>query len=148
MTASQPAQVVKQHLIDPEVCIRCNTCEETCPIDAITHDSNNYVVNVDICRHCMACVGPCPTGAIDNWLMVMSDKAYSLDDQFGWDELPAQEELDEPGPDFAETPPQSAPAAVAVDGDALADLDGMPSTSAGASIPPRPAGHPSDDRKA
>ena len=35
--------LVKQHLIDPEVCIRCNTCEETCPVDAITHDGRNYV---------------------------------------------------------------------------------------------------------
>ena len=29
--------VVKQHLIDPESCIRCNTCESTCPSGAITH---------------------------------------------------------------------------------------------------------------
>ena len=36
----------KQHLIDPEICIRCNTCEETCPVGAVTHDDNNYVVNV------------------------------------------------------------------------------------------------------
>src|SRR3546814_9870876 len=72
----------------------------------------------------------------------MSDRAYSLDDQCGWYELPAQEELDEPGPDVAETPPQSAPAAVADDGDAMADLDCMPSTSAGASIPPWSAAHP------
>ena len=32
-------EVLRQHLIDPEICIRCNTCEETCPVDAITHDS-------------------------------------------------------------------------------------------------------------
>ena len=36
---------IKQHLIDPEICIRCNTCEATCPVSAITHDSNNYVVD-------------------------------------------------------------------------------------------------------
>ena len=35
---------IKQHLIDPEICIRCNTCEETCPVDAVTHDGTNYVV--------------------------------------------------------------------------------------------------------
>lgn len=34
-------ELKRQHLIDPVVCIRCNTCEETCPQDAITHDSNN-----------------------------------------------------------------------------------------------------------
>ena len=42
----------RQHLIDPEICIRCNTCEETCPIDAITHDSRNYVVDPGICDAC------------------------------------------------------------------------------------------------
>ena len=31
--------VIKQHLIDPEICIRCNTCETICPVKAITHDS-------------------------------------------------------------------------------------------------------------
>ena len=29
---------MKQHLIDPEICIRCYTCEMTCPIQAIQHD--------------------------------------------------------------------------------------------------------------
>jgi benzoyl-CoA 2,3-epoxidase subunit A len=81
----------KQHLIDPEICIRCNTCEETCPIDAVTHDDNNYVVQVEICNYCMDCIAPCPTGAIDNWRLVA--RSYTLDEQFSWSELPAQEEL-------------------------------------------------------
>src|SRR5215467_13190875 len=82
---------LKQHLIDPEICIRCNTCEETCPVDAVTHDDSNYVVNVETCNHCMDCISPCPTGAIDNWRIVA--RAYSLDEQFSWGELPAQEKL-------------------------------------------------------
>jgi benzoyl-CoA 2,3-dioxygenase component A len=86
------APLKKQHLIDPEICIRCNTCEETCPIDAVTHDNNNYVVDVDICNYCMDCISPCPTGAIDNWRVVA--KPYSLDDQYSWSDLPAQEELE------------------------------------------------------
>jgi benzoyl-CoA 2,3-epoxidase subunit A len=90
MNAAIPMEVLKQHLIDPEICIRCNTCEETCPIDAITHDNNNYVIKADVCNGCMACVPPCPTGAIDNWRNVHKVDAYSLDVQFGWDELPAQ----------------------------------------------------------
>ncbi|HWV96798.1 MAG TPA: benzoyl-CoA 2,3-epoxidase subunit BoxA [Xanthobacteraceae bacterium] len=85
------APLKKQHLIDPEICIRCNTCEETCPIDAVTHDDNNYVVNVDICNYCMDCISPCPTGAIDNWRVVA--QPYSLEDQFSWDELPPQQEI-------------------------------------------------------
>ena len=85
-----PLEVLRQHLIDPEICIRCNTCEETCPIDAITHDASNYVVKPDVCNGCMACVAPCPTGAIDNWRMMSKAQAYSIDVQFTWDELPPE----------------------------------------------------------
>lgn len=83
---------LKQHLIDPEICIRCNTCEETCPIDAVTHDDNNYVVNAEICNYCMDCISPCPTGAIDNWRIVSAP--YSLQEQFSWSDLPAQSEVE------------------------------------------------------
>ncbi len=92
MNAPEPIFLVRQHLIDPEVCIRCNTCEETCPIDAITHDSRNYVVDADICNHCGNCVSPCPTGAIDHWHMVPRGAVHTLSEQFGWDELPPQQE--------------------------------------------------------
>lgn len=85
------AELLKQHLIDPEICIRCNTCEETCPIDAVTHDGNNYVVDASICNHCMDCISPCPTGSIDNWRVV--SKAYSLEEQYSWEELPKQEDV-------------------------------------------------------
>lgn len=81
----------RQHLIDPEICIRCYTCEDACPIDAITHDDNNVVVDASICNFCMDCISPCPTGSIDNWRFVT--KAYSLDAQFEWDELPEQEDI-------------------------------------------------------
>lgn len=81
----------KQHVIDPEICIRCNTCEATCPIGAVTHDDRNYVVDAEKCNGCMDCIGPCPTGSIDNWRVVA--KAYSLEEQFSWDELPAQAEI-------------------------------------------------------
>ncbi len=84
---------LKQHLIDPEICIRCYTCEEQCPVDAITHDDNNVVVDAAICNFCMECIAPCPTGSIDNWRLV--EKPWSLDEQFSWDELPPQAELSE-----------------------------------------------------
>ena len=90
MNASIPASVIKQHLIDPEICIRCNTCEATCPVGAITHDSRNYVVDPDKCEHCMACVPPCPTGSIDNWRTVAKARAYTIVEQLGWDALPAE----------------------------------------------------------
>ena len=86
---SDTAELLQQHLIDPEVCIRCNTCEATCPVGAVTHDSRNYVVDADKCNHCMACVPPCPTGSIDHWLPVLRSKAYTVAEQLTWDELPA-----------------------------------------------------------
>ncbi len=41
MDMAADVKVIRQHLIDPEICIRCNTCEATCPVDAVTHDDSN-----------------------------------------------------------------------------------------------------------
>lgn len=82
---------VKQHLIDPEICIRCYTCENTCPVGAIVHDDVNVVVNADTCNFCMDCIPVCPTGSIDEWRIV--EAPYSLDEQFGWAELPPQADI-------------------------------------------------------
>ena len=90
MTAPTPTALLKQHLIDPVICIRCNTCEETCPVKAITHDSRNYVVDPDICNGCGACISPCPTGSIDNWRTMPRQSAYPIEAQLTWDELPAE----------------------------------------------------------
>lgn len=83
--------LMKQHLIDPEICIRCYTCEMTCPIEAITHDDTNVVVDASICNFCMECIPVCPTGSIDEWRVV--ETPYSLEEQFSWEELPAQGEV-------------------------------------------------------
>jgi benzoyl-CoA 2,3-dioxygenase component A len=80
--------VIKQHLIDPEICIRCGTCEATCSVGAVSHDDNNYVVDPELCNGCLDCIAPCPTGSIDNWRIVTTP--YSLAEQFSWQELPAQ----------------------------------------------------------
>ena len=112
MGASEAEVLLKQHLIDPEVCIRCNTCEETCPIDAITHDDRNYVVDPSICNGCNACVPPCPTGSIDHWRTVLKVAPYSVEEQLQWDELPAPVELAAHGslPEAGETNQHNAAA--------------------------------------
>ena len=136
------AQVIKQHLIDPEICIRCNTCEAICPVGAITHDDRNYVVDAAKCNLCMACISPCPTGSIDNWRTMPRVIAYPLSEQLLWDELP---------PEL--TPEQLAAEGVA--GDAAPDVEPvapplpaaageMPvfsSAQYGASLPPWSAAH-------
>ncbi len=93
-TEGEGTELVRQHLIDPEICIRCNTCEEMCPIDAITHDGRNYVVKFDVCDWCNDCIAPCPTGAIDNFRTVAKERPFTLQDQYGWDTLPPASELE------------------------------------------------------
>ncbi|MGH1368422.1 MAG: benzoyl-CoA 2,3-epoxidase subunit BoxA [Maritimibacter sp.] len=86
---------LKQHLIDPEICIRCYTCEMTCPVEAIVHNDDNVVVDAEKCNFCMDCIPVCPTGSIDEWRVVQTP--YSLDEQYAWEDLPAQEELSDAG---------------------------------------------------
>lgn len=131
METVEALAVIRQHLIDPEICIRCNTCEATCPVGAITHDDQNYVVKAEVCNGCMDCISPCPTGSIDNWRTVPVARAYSLEEQFGWEVLPP--ELDEvAGVQGAETAGVVAPPAVAPESAA---------TSVGAQLPPWSAAH-------
>lgn len=98
---------MKQHVIDPEICIRCHSCENACPIGAIEHDERNVVVKAEACNFCMNCVPVCPTGSIDNWREVATP--YSLQEQYSWDELPPA--APEPNDSYGATarPPASAP---------------------------------------
>jgi benzoyl-CoA 2,3-epoxidase subunit A len=139
MNAPAEAVLIKQHLIDPEICIRCNTCESVCPVGAVTHDSRNYVVDAAKCNLCMACIPPCPTGSIDNWRSMPRIKAYSVADQLLWDALPAElspEMLAAEGiellPQEAAAAPVAAPAAAA---------EGFSSSTYAATLPPWSAAH-------
>ena len=147
--------VIKQHVIDPEICIRCNTCEAICPVGAITHDSLNYVVKADICNLCMDCISPCPTGSIDNWRMVPKAMAYSIEDQLKWYELPAElsaQDLAAAGVGAGDEAgaAQDAQAAVQAAADSsasssatsTAETSGFNSAQFGAVSPPWSAAHP------
>jgi benzoyl-CoA 2,3-dioxygenase component A len=145
MNAPTEAALIQQHLIDPEICIRCNTCEATCPVGAITHDSRNYVVDADKCNLCMACVPPCPTGSIDNWRQMPKVKAYSLDEQLSWDALPGElssEQLAEFGADAGSSSQGQPSAASAASAAAQAQGSSFNSAQYGASMPPWSAAHP------
>jgi benzoyl-CoA 2,3-dioxygenase component A len=146
MNAMSELAVIRQHLIDPEICIRCNTCEATCPVGAITHDDRNYVVDAGKCNLCMACVPPCPTGSIDNWRSIPRTIAYSVEAQLGWDSLPAElppEQLAEAGSGDAASASDAVDTAAA-DGAALsaaAGADAFNSAQYGATLPPWSAAH-------
>ena len=139
-----PAELFNQHLIDPEICIRCNTCEATCPVGAITHDSRNYVVMADKCNFCMACVPPCPTGSIDNWHMRPKSSAYTVEEQFSWDDLPpvlSETELLAMGADA--TALATASAEVSDSHPSLnSQSEVFNSAAYGATLPPWSAAHP------
>ncbi len=134
---SSDVAVIRQHLIDPEICIRCNTCEATCPVGAITHDDTNYVVDASICNLCMACVAPCPTGSIDNWRQMPKVRAYSVAEQLTWDELPPELAAEELGAAaITEEPlPQATPAV------ATPVPSGLNTAQYGATLPPWSAAH-------
>ena len=147
MNAPMEAAVIKQHLIDPEICIRCNTCESICPVQAITHDSRNYVVDVSKCNWCNDCISPCPTGSIDNYRRMPRMKAYTLEEQLGWDELPKElsgAEIAALAGDVGDAP-AAEPEVVETEAEApAADPTGQTafnSAQYGASIPPWSAAH-------
>jgi benzoyl-CoA 2,3-dioxygenase component A len=94
--------IVKQHVIDPEICIRCHACEAACEVGAIEHDDVNVVVKAEACNECMSCIPVCPTGSIDNWRLVATP--YTLAEQYGWSELP---------PATASVPPEATDETIA-----------------------------------
>ncbi len=136
--------VINQHLIDPEICIRCNTCEATCPVGAITHDSRNYVVDASICNACMACVPPCPTGSIDNWRSVLVTKAYTPAEQLTWDELPAPLPPEALAAGSLEADLEQKPQSASVDRPLIATknvANENPNHASGSTLPPWSAAH-------
>ena len=125
----QTIEIIRQHLIDPEICIRCNTCEETCPVHAVTHDARNYVVDPALCNSCNDCIAPCPTGAIDNWRRVEKGKAFTPEQQLAWDSLPPQQDTDDG-------------AATELPTDVVRITTAATSGQGGAVVPPWSAAHP------
>jgi benzoyl-CoA 2,3-dioxygenase component A len=137
--------VIKQHLIDPEICIRCNTCEATCPVGAITHDERNYVVRADVCNLCMACIAPCPTGSIDNWRTLPKARAYPIEEQLLWDELPPEltpDQLAAEGVPFEVAAAAATEPVLAVAPEAAGGQAPFNSSSYGSTVPPWSAAHP------
>lgn len=45
-------------------CVKCGSCEATCPVGAITEGEAKYVIDPEVCVDCGACEAGCPVGAI------------------------------------------------------------------------------------
>jgi len=57
----------------PAKCIKCGSCVEACPENAITLTSDGIITNPDLCKMCGKCAEVCPTKAIEMSGKVMSD---------------------------------------------------------------------------
>ena len=50
--------------VDVEKCNACESCVDTCPVEAISMVNDKAKVDADECTECEACVEECPEGAI------------------------------------------------------------------------------------
>jgi ferredoxin len=46
-------------------CIGCGSCEDECPVAAISEGEDKYVINPETCTDCGACAEVCPVEAIE-----------------------------------------------------------------------------------
>ena len=51
-------------VVDKEKCTGCESCLDSCPLDAITMDGDVAVIDEDACGDCGSCVDVCPVEAI------------------------------------------------------------------------------------
>jgi ferredoxin len=45
-------------------CIACGSCEDECPVEAISEGDDKYVIDAKLCNDCGACAEQCPVEAI------------------------------------------------------------------------------------
>ena len=50
--------------IDVDACVGCELCLPTCPVSALSMNSEGKAVVADSCFDCGACLGSCPVTAI------------------------------------------------------------------------------------
>ena len=59
------------------VCVRnhnasCTKCQEICPTQAISKESNHLTIDKDRCKECGCCANVCPTQAIQTQLYLLN----------------------------------------------------------------------------
>jgi ferredoxin len=50
--------------VDAEKCTGCETCVESCPLEAIAMNDGKAVIDEETCGDCGACIDACPVEAI------------------------------------------------------------------------------------
>ena len=93
----------------------------------------------------MDCISPCPTGSIDNWRSMPKVRAYSIEEQLGWDELPGELPAEElaaaAGAEAGEAAEVLAAPVAAPDSQAVPQEDKFVANRYGATLPPWSAAH-------
>ncbi|MBM4041160.1 MAG: 4Fe-4S dicluster domain-containing protein [Planctomycetes bacterium] len=51
-------------VVDRDECTGCETCVETCPVEAISMKDDKAEIDQDKCTQCETCVPECPVEAI------------------------------------------------------------------------------------
>lgn len=51
-------------VVDAEKCTGCESCLDSCPLEAIEMKDDIAVIDADTCGDCGACVDACPVEAI------------------------------------------------------------------------------------
>ncbi len=47
-----------------DACVKCGTCVDNCPVEAISEGDEKYVIDADVCVSCGTCTDNCPVEAI------------------------------------------------------------------------------------
>ena len=47
-----------------DACVKCGSCCDNCPVEAISEGDEMYVIDADLCVDCGTCVDNCPVEAI------------------------------------------------------------------------------------
>ena len=48
-----------------DACVKCGSCADNCPVEAISEGEDKYVIDADVCVNCGTCVDNCPVEAIE-----------------------------------------------------------------------------------
>ena len=71
MKVSYHRRVVQKHMEGTimaykitDACVKCGSCADNCPVEAISEGDEMYVIDADTCVSCGACCDNCPTEAI------------------------------------------------------------------------------------
>ena len=64
LTDDEGNQYYMDYGINPDHCVCCGNCIDSCPIQCIEIKGDSAVIDSNVCLHCGYCTENCPTDAI------------------------------------------------------------------------------------